>query len=234
MPQPIPRDSLVDALVERIRDDVLSAHYPPGSMLPPERDLAASYGVTRTSLKHALVRLVQAGLLETKHGSGTRVLDFRRHAGPDLLPMLLAHALSASGDLDGHWLTEVFEVRREVGALVAARAAACRTPEQAEGLRRQLDAVAAAPDADAAQLAECDVHRQLAAASGNRVYGLLVNSLLNAYLEVKALFLAPFADPVAVSARLADLVTAVHAGDPAAAHAAATTYYAETEELMLR
>jgi DNA-binding FadR family transcriptional regulator len=54
--------------------------------------LAAAYGVTRTSLKHALVRLVQAGLLETRHGVGTRARDYARHAGPDLLPMLVAHA----------------------------------------------------------------------------------------------------------------------------------------------
>ncbi|HCT75671.1 MAG TPA: FadR family transcriptional regulator [Micromonosporaceae bacterium] len=234
MPHPISRDSLVDALVERLRDDVLNAHYPPGSLLPPERDLAASYGVTRTSLKHALVRLAQAGLVETKHGVGTEVLDYRRNGGPDLLPMLLAHALSERSSMDGHWMTEIFEVRCEIGALVAARAAGSRTPEQAEAMRQQLESVAAAEDADAAQLAECELHRLLAAASGNRVYGLLVNSLLNAYLQVRMLFLGPFADPALAAARLEPLVTAVCAGNPEAAHKAAEAYLTETERLMLR
>ncbi|WP_230688707.1 FadR/GntR family transcriptional regulator [Micromonospora sp. WMMD558] len=227
----IAHDSLVDALVNRIRDDVLARRYPAGSRLPPERDLAASYGVTRTSLKHALVRLAQAGLLETRHGVGTVVLDYRRHGGPDLLPMLLTHALGEG--TDGRWLVEVFEVRQEVGALVAARAAAHRGADQADALRAQLAAVTAARDADAAQLAEAEVHRMLAAAAGNRVYELLVNSLLKAYLEVRSLFRAPFADPAVAGARLAPLVDAVCAGAPDAARTAAEEYLARTRELML-
>ena len=86
----IPRDTIVDTLAGRLRDDVLSGRYPPGAYLPPERDLASGYGVTRTSLKHAIVRLVQAGLLETKHGVGTRVRDYERLGGPELLPMLVS------------------------------------------------------------------------------------------------------------------------------------------------
>src|SRR5690606_40116090 len=78
---PIPRDTVVDSLVDRLRDDVLSGRYPPGSYLPPERELAAGYEVTRTSLKHAIVRLAQAGLLETRHGVGTRVRDYERLGG---------------------------------------------------------------------------------------------------------------------------------------------------------
>ncbi|MEV4416079.1 GntR family transcriptional regulator [Catellatospora sp. NPDC049609] len=228
---PIARDTLVDTLVGRLRDDMLAQRYPAGSLLPPERDLAAAYGVTRTSLKHALVRLAQAGLVETRHGIGTTVLDYRRHAGPDLLPMLLAHA--AGEGADGRWLAEIFDVRHDIGALVAAHAAANRTLEQADVLRAQLNAITTAADADAAQLAECEIHRVLADASGNRVYGLLVNSLLNAYLQVRGLFQAPFTDPQVAGARLAPLVDAITAGDPAAAHAAASAYLTQTRTLML-
>ncbi len=222
----LPRDTLVDALVIRLRTDVLANRYPPGSYLPPERELAAGYGVTRTSLKHALVRLVEAGLLETRHGVGTRVRDYRRHAGPDLLPFLVE---SAGSD----WLPEIFEARREMGALIAQRAAAHASAEQRAALRALRERVASAPDADAAQLAECEVHRTLAAACGNRVYELMVNSLLRAYEEVRQLFAAPFADPAAAADRLTALVEAVHAGDGATAQAAAEDYYARTEQLML-
>ncbi|NJC65254.1 FadR family transcriptional regulator [Planosporangium flavigriseum] len=220
------RHGVVDALVARIRADVLAERYTPGAYLPPERDLAARYGVTRTSLKHALVRLVETGLLETRHGVGTRVRDYRRDAGVDLLPFLV---VAAGPD----WLPEIFQARREIGALIAARAATHATPEQRERLSDLVAEVRAAPSTDAAQRAECEVHRTLAAACANRVYALLVNSLLRAYDEVRHLFTGPFSDPVAAAARLRRLVEAVREGDGPAAHAAAAAYYAETERLML-
>ena len=51
----IPRDTIVDTLASRLSDDILSGRYPLGAYLPPERDLANVYAVTRTSLKHAIV-----------------------------------------------------------------------------------------------------------------------------------------------------------------------------------
>jgi GntR family transcriptional repressor for pyruvate dehydrogenase complex len=223
---PITRDTIVDALVNRLRADILSGRYPPGSYLPPERELAAGYEVTRTSLKHAIVRLAQAGLVETKHGVGTRVRDYERLGGPELLPMLIAKA-------GPEWVEEIFEVRREIGVLVAARAAVHAAPEHRERLRGLVAEVAGAGDAAAAQLADCEVHRVLAAAAGNRVYGLLVNALLNAYMEVRELLQAPFADPRLAAERLAPVVEAVRAGEPDRAGAAAEAYLAETERLML-
>lgn len=226
MATPISRGSIVDALVSRIRDDVVSGRYPPGSYLPSERDLAAAYQVTRTSLKHAIVRLVQAGLLETKHGVGTRVRDYERLGGPELLPMLIRTAGPG-------WIGEIFEVRREIGMLVAGRAAANADPEHRTRLRALHTAVAEAADAAAAQHADCEVHRVLAAASGNRVYGLLVNGVLNAYMEVAEALREPFTDPARAADRLAPLIEAVCAGDVEAARGAAEAYLRETGALML-
>jgi GntR family transcriptional regulator, transcriptional repressor for pyruvate dehydrogenase complex len=226
MVEPIVRDSVVDALERRLRDDILSGRYPAGAYLPPERDLAAGYGVTRTSLKHAFVRLEQAGLVETRHGVGTRVKDYERLGGADLLPLLVLSDWAA-------WADEIFHVRRTIGAVIAALAAGHATEEHRAHIRALLEEVRGAQDAAAAQLAECEMHRVLAAATGNRVYVFLANSLLNAYLPVMDFLQAPFADPVAAAERLAPLVEAVCLGDPAAAHAAADSYLAETERLML-
>ena len=226
MTGPIARLSVVDALVDRLRTDVLSGRYPPGSYLPPERELAETYEVTRTSLKHAIVRLAQAGLLETKHGVGTRVRDYERSGGPELLPMLVA-------SVGAEWMDEIFQVRRQVGALVAAQAAAGARPEECERLRSLLEQLARAPGAEAAQLIECEMHRVIAAATRNRVYRLLVNALLNAYLEVREGFQGAFADPPAAAGRATPLVDRICAGDRDGAHAAADRYLAQTEHLML-
>lgn len=230
MAQPISQKlrspSLVDAVVDRLRDDVLGGTYPPGSLLPPERELAQRFGVTRNTLAQAFARLRELGLVETRHGAGTRVRDYERDGGLELLPALV------TTDAPG-WLREIFEVRRDIGALVSARAARLATPAQRAALREAHAAVAAAATADEAQLAECEVHRLLARATGNRVYGLTVNAVLSAYLPVRQFLQEPFRDPQAAADRLAPLVEAVLAGDDVAARAAALEYLTLTEQLMI-
>ncbi|MFF4258386.1 FadR/GntR family transcriptional regulator [Streptomyces sp. NPDC001663] len=221
----LPRETIVDVLEARLREDILAGRHPAGSYLPPERSLADGYGVTRTTLKHAFGRLVQAGLLETRHGVGTKVRDFIRLGGADLLPMLVRH--------DAKWIHEIFEVRRSVGALIAERAAARATRAQHAELRALLDAVREADGADAVQLADVEVHRALARATGNRVYVLLTNTLFNAYLPVRAALRGPFTDPEAAHRRLAPVVEAVTSADTGRAHAAADSYLRDTERIML-
>lgn len=221
----LPRDTIVDVLEDRLRHDILSGRHPTGSLLPPERRLADGYGVTRTTLKHAFGRLVQAGLLETRHGVGTRVRDFARLGGADLLPMLVRHSPD--------WIGEIFEVRYSIGALIAERAAARATAENRAELTARLAELRTAERGDAAQLADIEVHRALARATGNRVYTLLTNTLFNAYLPVRAALVSPFTDPEAAYRRLEPVVAAVTAGDAATAKAAAQAYLAETERLMM-
>ncbi|MER6035725.1 FCD domain-containing protein [Streptomyces sp. NPDC001835] len=221
----LPRETIVDVLEGRLREDILTGRHPAGSYLPPERTLADGYGVTRTTLKHAFGRLTQAGLLETRHGVGTRVRDYLRLGGADLLPMLVRHSPD--------WIREVFEVRRGVGALIAERAAARADRRQRDELRELLAAVGEATDTDAVQLADIEVHRALARATGNRVYVLLTNTLFNAYLPVRSALSGPFADPEVARERLAPVVEAVVAGDRAGARSAAERYLTATERIML-
>ncbi|WP_053762409.1 FadR/GntR family transcriptional regulator [Streptomyces sp. AS58] len=221
----LPRETIVDVLESRLREDILTGRHPAGSYLPPERTLADGYGVTRNTLKHAFARLMQAGLLETRHGVGTRVRDYLRLGGADLLPMLVRHSPD--------WIGEIFEVRRSIGALIAERAATRATGEQQAELRALLAAVREAPDADAVQLADIEVHRALARATGNRVYVLLTNTLFNAYLPVRAALAGPFEDPGAAHGRLEPVVEAVAAGDADTARRAAEEYLTVTERIML-
>lgn len=221
----LPRETIVDVLEGRLREDILTGRHPAGSYLPPERTLADGYGVTRTTLKHAFGRLTQAGLLETRHGVGTRVRDYLRLGGADLLPMLVRHSPD--------WIREVFEVRRGIGALIAERAAARAGARQRAELRELLAAVGDAADTDAVQLADIEVHRALARATGNRVYVLLTNTLFNAYLPVRAELSGPFTDAGVARERLAPVVEAVLAGDRAGARSAAERYLATTERIML-
>ncbi|MFJ9746767.1 FadR/GntR family transcriptional regulator [Streptomyces chartreusis] len=221
----LPRETTVDVLEKRLREDILAGRHPAGSMLPPERELADRFGVNRTTLKHAFGRLVHSGLLETRHGVGTRVRDFLRLGGADLLPMLVRHSPD--------WIGEIFEVRRSIGALIAERAAARATAAQITELRALMTAVRDADGGEDVQLADAEVHRALARATGNRVYVLLTNTLFNAYLPVRAALVEPFLDARAAHDRLAPVVEAVAAGDEEATRVAAGAYLSATERIML-
>ncbi|MCF2539767.1 FadR/GntR family transcriptional regulator [Streptomyces nigra] len=221
----LPRETVVDVLEQRLRERILAGRHPAGSYLPPERELADEFGVNRTTLKHAFGRLVHAGLLETRHGVGTRVRDFLRLGGADLLPMLVRHSPD--------WIGEIFEVRRSIGALIAERAASRATEAQVAELRRLVAAVAEAKGGEDAQLADAEVHRALARATGNRVYVLLTNTLFNAYLPVRSALVGPFEDARAAHDRLAPVVEAVAARDESAARTAAGAYLSATERIML-
>ncbi|MCX5233252.1 FadR/GntR family transcriptional regulator [Streptomyces sp. NBC_00233] len=221
----LPRETIVDVLEGRLREDILTGRHAVGSYLPPERQLAEGYGVTRTTLKHAFSRLVQSGLLETRHGVGTRVRDYVRGGGADLLPVLVRH--------NPDWVGEVFEVRRSVGALIAERAAVQASEAQRSELSHLLEMVRRAEAGGKVQLADIEVHCALARATGNRVYVLLTNTLFNAYLPVRAALVGPFMDPVVAHDRLAPVVDAVVTGDRNAAKSAAETYLEITERVMM-
>jgi GntR family transcriptional regulator len=56
-----------------LRDDILNGRLEAGAQLPPEKDLAATRGVSRVTIRRALERLEREGLVRRSHGQGTFV-----------------------------------------------------------------------------------------------------------------------------------------------------------------
>jgi GntR family transcriptional regulator, transcriptional repressor for pyruvate dehydrogenase complex len=129
-------------VAERLRELLSDEHVAPGERLPPERELAAQLGVSRSSLREGLRRLSDLGIIESRQGSGT----YRT-------PLDL-------GDL--------FEVRGRLEPL-AARLAATR--RDAHDLRNLDEAVAemraALPDASHFGDADVRAHAAIVEASGS-------------------------------------------------------------------
>ena len=69
--RPVPRQRLYEQLVERLRAHVGEAKLHAGDRLPPERELASRLGVSRASIKQAILVLEVQGLVEVRHGGGT-------------------------------------------------------------------------------------------------------------------------------------------------------------------
>jgi 2-aminoadipate transaminase len=62
---------------ERLREQILTGALPEGTRLPPERTLASSLAVNRSTIVHAYRDLVVAGLIEQRVGSGSRVATLK-------------------------------------------------------------------------------------------------------------------------------------------------------------
>jgi DNA-binding FadR family transcriptional regulator len=166
-------EQVFSALLEAI----LGGRYAAGEQLPGQRALAADLGVTMTALREALKRLEQMGLIEVRHGAGMVVADVRERGTLDVLAPLLLR----DGSIDREVLADVLEARTlmlaELGALSAGR----RSAEQADRLARLADAIAAAPDAAAAQEIDFAWVTELAHAAGNLVFILILNAIRGAY-----------------------------------------------------
>ncbi|MBC7172180.1 MAG: FadR family transcriptional regulator [Polyangiaceae bacterium] len=84
--------ALTEELFELLRARILAGELPPGSRLPPERELAATYGTNRNTLREAIRRLEQSRLVTVRQGQGVTVEDFRAVGTIELLGPFLTHA----------------------------------------------------------------------------------------------------------------------------------------------
>jgi GntR family transcriptional regulator, transcriptional repressor for pyruvate dehydrogenase complex len=150
--------ALMDTLAGQIRAGVLN----PGEKLPTEATMMGQHGVSRTVVREAISKLQSAGLVTTKHGIGTFVAD----TGAPVRFELEAKSIPTVLDV-----LAMLEFRISLESEAAALAAARRTEEQLQALRRALDDFQNA-QTDGGSGAETDFqfHLRIAEASGNRYF----------------------------------------------------------------
>jgi GntR family negative regulator for fad regulon and positive regulator of fabA len=144
---------------EYIIESIWNSRFPPGSILPAERELSELIGVTRTTLREVLQRLARDGWLTIQHGKPTRVNDFWETSGLNILETLarLDH------DSVPVLIDNLLSVRSNISSIFISRALR-HHPDKA---REVLETVSAAADqADAYTELDYRVFRGLAFASG--------------------------------------------------------------------
>jgi GntR family transcriptional repressor for pyruvate dehydrogenase complex len=104
----------------RLRADILGGRHAAGDALPSERRLSEDLETSRHAVREALKRLQQAGLVSISQGGATRVRDWRRHGGLELLLDLAADG-DAPESLDAP--RAAMEMRACIGADAARRCA---------------------------------------------------------------------------------------------------------------
>lgn len=106
--------SLGDLVFKQLSAEIISGRYPAGSWLPAERALTEIFRVNRHVVREALKRLAQIGLVQVSPGGGTQIIDFKQHAGLDLL-VPLAEYTQGGGDAGDTWFS-VLEMRAALAA----------------------------------------------------------------------------------------------------------------------
>jgi GntR family transcriptional repressor for pyruvate dehydrogenase complex len=228
--QPLERESLVDRLTSRLQESILSGRYDRGATLPPERDLAKSLQVNRTSLKHALQRLEQLGFIATRHGIGSIVLDPTETAGSRLLSYLL---FRASG-IDVGVLADMIEARTLLGAFLARLAAGRRTKEDLAAIDRTLEELALTSEAEEVQRLELKFFRCVLRATKNQIFVTLANSMFAIYHGRAHMFRDAFSDGAALHRSLSEIARAIHEKDGAEAERVTLEYLKQNGNDLVR
>ncbi|MDC8985104.1 FadR/GntR family transcriptional regulator [Mycobacterium marinum] len=215
--QPPDRQRVDEQIATSIADAILDGVFPPGSALPPERELAEQLGVNRTSLRQGLARLQQMGLIETRQGSGNVVRDPQSLTHPAVVEALVRK-------LGPDFLVEVLEIRAALGPLIGRLAAERNSSEDAEALSAALAEVADADTAPARQAADLAYFRVLIHGTRNRALGLLYRWVEQAFGGREHELTGAYEDADPVIADLTAINDAVLAGDPETAAAAVEGY----------
>ncbi|MBI9084835.1 MAG: FadR family transcriptional regulator [Desulfobacterales bacterium] len=171
-------DNLSDAVYRKLQKQILDKTYPPGSRFPSERDLAEALGVSRVTVREAVRRLAELGLVNKIPSSGTYVREFESEASLDLLVKIM----QSRDSLDPDMLSSLLEFRRAT-EVFAARAAALRASREETAELRAILAEMENRLEDADFLAQADYrfHFALIRISGNRVFRLILNAFKPVY-----------------------------------------------------
>src|SRR5438876_8272906 len=133
--RPVGKPRVAEEIVAQLRGLILRGEYAVGDKLPPERKLAEELGVNRASLREAIKSLEHMGLVKTRQGDGTRVLDFMQTAGVELV----SHLIPVDGQPNLDVLADVLEFRRFFGREVARQAAHKASDEDLKRLEELCD-----------------------------------------------------------------------------------------------
>ena len=211
--KPVESRRLYQQIADQIRDLIDQGGFAAGTRLPPERDLAQQLGVSRPSLREALIALDVEGRVEVRSGSGVYVSELK--SGP------VATRTAAMGESPSQLMEARSVIEGEVVVLACARV----TPELLARLRDLLKGMEAAIDRRRARVdLDRQFHLTLAEMSGNAILQRLIEELFDErHSPISAKISSRFESTRTWKTALAEheaILKAVEARDPIAAQAA--------------
>ena len=164
-----PYEQIVRQIQEAIREHGLRE----GDRLPTERELAETFGVSRSVVREAIKVLSAQGLVESRQGSGLYVRNRPIES--------VSRAIVLSVLPEGDSVERLFEFRRLLEVDAARLAAERATPEQIERLREVVARYEPAPDGqpnwESFAVVDETIHAIIATASGNPYLDVMIASV---------------------------------------------------------
>lgn len=207
------RVSTTDRIHEALREGILSGELASGS-LHSIYQLAERFGVSRTPVRDAVLRLADTGMLTIERNHGVRVRGLRVKD-----------------------IRDVFDVRLLLEVPATARAAANATPELVAALQeclRSLEAAASASDFSSFMREDRHLHSLLMQAGGNERLAAIVESLRDA-TQARGVSTADHSRSLQqIQHEHVPIVDAVQRGDSDAAARVMSAHLIETGRLLMR
>lgn len=224
--EPVRRSRIYEHIVDQIQALIADGKLKPGDQLPPERVLAETFGVSRTSVREALRALELSGFIEGRQGGGTFV---RAHSADELVQPLASALLAGKQELDN--ILEVREViEPALSRLAAGRASPDQVAELEATLRRQAEKVArgeAFPEEDAA------FHDTIARAANNPIILRLLTVVMDLLRDTRASHLQPSDRPGTSLEGHRRILEAIRRRDGEAAYRATLEHISKVRERLV-
>ncbi|MGI6096800.1 MAG: FadR/GntR family transcriptional regulator [Dethiobacteria bacterium] len=172
--EPVQRTRLYTQIVKKIKEQIGSGKYKPGSRLPSERDLAEMLQVGRSSVREAMTVLESIGLLEIRPGEGTFVRDFQ-----NLNSMkVFFDSFVALWEIEPGQILQLLQVRKILEPQTAALAAVNFTSEDLNELQSAVKEMKeAAEHGEIGEDADFRFHYFVARGTGNKILLNTINAL---------------------------------------------------------
>jgi GntR family transcriptional repressor for pyruvate dehydrogenase complex len=221
---------LSDIILEQLENMILEGSLAPGQKLPPERELAKQFEVSRPSLREAIQKLEVKGLVYRRQGGGTYIKNQLEEGMTDPLFELISKHPESQFDL--------LEFRHALEGISAYYAALRGTDTDYEEVKLSFNQIDEAIDLKAKAKAINEFHFAVAEASHNVVLLHLIRGM-SSLLEQSILEnLTVLVEKDSVKAQLAEhrktLFNAVIEGQPVQAREASNAHLAFIEEALLK
>jgi GntR family transcriptional repressor for pyruvate dehydrogenase complex len=171
--KPLEKMRYSEQIAQSIQGRVLRGQVETGDRLPSEKDLAEEFQVSRTVVREAMRLLESSGFVEIKKGPTGGIFvatEYHKPTSDSLRNLMTSGVVTLDHVMDLRWLLEPHMV---VQAALKAR------PAQLEEIRRVVDYFEEhADDPAALKQANLAFHRTLGRASGNPVFSMLLDSVL--------------------------------------------------------